>query len=462
MEEAKNILSDQIEKLVDKEDVEGLDQLVQNLDAGTLLQYKTEIIDAWLNIFFLWSQDLYLGKVKKEDEETVVASLFEIISSVEKIEPGEVRYTLRAGCYEQLSEIKTEPEEKLQCIQKAIDEYTTGLLYKPTADMQARLAGALLNRMQITQQFTEEGFTEVLQLFQHAFTAYSETVFSSFLHGCFQLLHFPFKDNHHWHFVFMKQLEASLTQFAGDEPIIYLTWSDELARIFEYEKDTIEKEYASALNRRSIELLEPLINYETENNRRLNGLGHAFEKAAHRMEMNATVQKLHYYEIALKYYLKGQQLSPAEWTFPVYATNVQMAMAHIYNSVHNKIKVIALFEAGKVIFSTTGGYGKDFTLHLYWGEFLIEYARLAYNFNAPDILKEAESKLLIAKEHGRNFYSQPYIALAKVALKLGDEQQCLDILQECGAVFTTEYYKYEYSEVLKDEDFKEIWQQVGR
>jgi len=56
--------------------VEGLDQLVQDLDAGTLLQYKTEIIDAWLNIFFLWSQDLYPGKVKKEDEEAVVASLF--------------------------------------------------------------------------------------------------------------------------------------------------------------------------------------------------------------------------------------------------------------------------------------------------------------------------------------------------------------------------------------------------
>jgi hypothetical protein len=97
---------------------------------------------------------------------------------------------------------------------------------------------------------------------------------------------------------------------------------------------------------------------------------------------------------------------------------------------------------------------------LYWGDFLIEYARLAYDFNAPDILQEAESKLITAKEKGRGFYSHPYLSLAKVALKTGDKQKCLDIIQECNKMFSTEYYNYDFAGVLNNEDFKEVWAEI--
>lgn len=77
-------------------------------------------------------------------------------------------------------------------------------------------------------------------------------------------------------------------------------------------------------------------------------------------------------------------------------------------------------------------------------------------------MKEAESKLLMAKEKGRGVYSDPFLSLAKVALKAGDKQQCLDILQECKRVFTTEYSEYDFARVLKDEDFREVWVEIER
>ncbi len=460
MEEAKNTLIEQIEKLVQQEDLGGLDRLIQSLDTDDLHTYKTELVDACLDIFSIWNLDLVLGKINKEHEEVVIADLFGILLSAEKVDPESGQHALRARLYEHIAEIKTERDEKLQNIQKAIDEYAIVLQKEPSAEMKARLGSAMLDRMQITQQFTEGEFTAALQLLQSAFAGWSESVFITFLHGCFQILNFSCSDNIHWHTLFIRQMETSLSGFAKTDPIIYLTWSTELVRVLEYEQYAIPTAYGDELKIRSIELLEALTDYATDDTEWLNQLGNAFEKAAKRMNVDATAEKIRYYEIALQYFIKGQTINPATWTFPVYATNVQMALARMYFQQHNQAEVRSLFEAGKSIFSKTAEYGKDFTLMQYWGEFLIEYARLAYNFNAPAILKEAESKLLIAKELGRGFYSHPFISLAKVALKGGDKQRCLTILQECKGVFTTEYYQYDFADFLRDEDFREIWAEI--
>jgi hypothetical protein len=255
----------------------------------------------------------------------------------------------------------------------------------------------------------------------------------------------------------MKLLEESLAGFAQNDPIIYLTWSNELLRVLQHDQYALPTVYAEEISKRSTELLEHLKDYSTNDTGQLNDLGNAFDRAAKRMPADATAEKLRYFEKSEKFYLKGHSINPAAWTFTVYATNVQMAMARIYHDAHNQEKVIALFEKGKIAFATTYEYDQEFTLMLYWGDFLIEYARLAYDFNAPDILQEAESKLITAKEKGRGFYSQPLLSLAKIALKTGDKQKCLDIIQECNKMFTTEYYNYDFAGVLSDEDFKEVW-----
>lgn len=451
--EENNTLSKQIEELVHREDLGGLEELVQSLNAEDIQKYKTQLVEGCLEVFHIWYQDLVLEKISKEYEDGVISDLFAMLLTLERLDAENNQHDMRARLYEHIADLKTEPEVKLQNIQHAINEYRIALEKEASGEMQARLGRALLNRMQITQQFTEDEFTAAFKLFQGAFTTWSESVFYVFLHSCFEVLNFPCSDNYHWHTQYMKQLDESLAAFAQKDPIIYLTWSNELFRALHSKAYTIPAEYSVALNERSTALLNNLKDYSTNDTRRLNDLGNAFERAG----ADATTEKLSYYEIAEKYFLKGQSINPATWTFPVYATNVQKAMARIYHDAHNQEKVIALFEAGKIAFATTYEYDQEFTLMCYWGDFLIEYARLAYDFNAPDILQEAESKLLMAKEKGRGYYSGPYLSLAKIALKTGDKQKCLDILQECNKMFTTEYYNYDFAGVLSDDDFREVW-----
>jgi hypothetical protein len=454
---AENAFYEQLKELRIREDLGGLDALIEGLPVDDLRRYKTELVDTYLSMFSIWYSYLVCDKVREEDREGVASDLLGILLSAEKIDPQRIHYEERAECYEYLSDIKTEQEEKLCYIQEAIDEYSRALRSQAAVELNARLANALLARMLINRQFADDEFITILQLFQLAFAEYSESVFRSFLYACFRILHFPFGRKIYWHSRFIGQLTASLSNFAKKDPAIYLIWSDELKRILEHEVDDISPEYADELNKRSIELLEELTDHQTNDTGLLNSLGTAFDKAAQRMKIDSTKEKLRYYQIALNYFIKGQSINPAAWTFPVYATNVQMAMARIYNREHNQVNVIELFEAGKIIFSRTYEYEKGFTLTLRWGEFLIEYARLAYNFHAPDLLKEAESRLLIAKELGENYYRTPYIALAKIALKAGDKKKCLDILYECKSVFTTQYSEYDFEDVLRDEDFKEVW-----
>ncbi|GAA3916647.1 hypothetical protein GO495_19685 [Chitinophaga oryziterrae] len=452
----QNEFQETLEKLTDKEDIAGIAALVNSLNAEELELYKTELLEAYANIYSLWYYDLICGKIKEEHQEGIVQELFDILTLAEKIDPENTHYGERAQCYEFLSELKGEETDKLLNIQKAIDEYSDALKKSENILVNAPLANALLDKMLITQEFTDDEFLKVLELFELAFTTYSESVVSSFIHGCFRILNFPFSKNHYWHSRFLNKFNLALTRFTEKEPIIFLTWSEALVRVLEYQQYEISPEYAEELNDISIELLASITDYQTDNQRLLNQLGSAFEKAAKRIKR----EKLLYYTIALKYFTKGQTIEPATWTFPVYATNVLKAMAVIYHKQQNQEKVIALFEEGRALFSKVYKHEKDFTLNLYWGEFLIEYARLAYGFDAPQILEEATEKSLIAKELGRNYYNQPYTLLAKIALKTGDKDKCMEILKECKKVFSTEYYEYDMGPVLRDEDFREIWAEL--
>lgn len=455
--EENNTLITQIEDLVKHEDLGGLESLIQSLNTEDLQNYKTQLVDGCLEVFHIWYQDLVLEKINKEYEDGVISDLFAILLTLEKIDEENNQHDLRSRLYEHLADLKTETEIKLQNIQLAINEYRIALQKEASAVMEARLGRALLTEMEITQQFNNEGIDNVFELFKHAFTTWSESVFYTFMHSSFRILNFPCSESKDWHLRFMREMELSLTGFAPKDPFIYLTWSNELLRVLSYEQYAIVTDYAATLNEKANALLDNIKDYTTNDTRLLNDLGNAFERAVKRMPVEATAEKIRYYEVAEKFYLKGHNINPAAWTFTVYATNAQMAMARIYHDAQNQEKVIALFEAGKISFATTYEYDQGFTLLLYYGDFLIEYARLGYNFNAPEILQEAESKLLMAKEKGQGYYSQPFLSLAKIALKTGDKQKCLDIIQECNKTFSTEYYNYDFAGVLNDEDFKEVW-----
>jgi hypothetical protein len=169
--EENNTLITQIEDLVSHEDLGGLEQLIQSLSTEDIQKYKTQLVDGCLEVFHIWYQDLVLEKINKEYEDGVISDLFAILLTLERIDPENNQHDLRARLYEHLADLKTETEVKLQNIQLAINEYRIALQKEASAIMEARLGRALLSEMEITHQFSKEGFDLVFGLFKTAFTA---------------------------------------------------------------------------------------------------------------------------------------------------------------------------------------------------------------------------------------------------------------------------------------------------
>ncbi|MVT11332.1 hypothetical protein [Chitinophaga tropicalis] len=437
----------------------GLDEIklaafVKSLQPHNIEQYKTELANAWLELFSVWYFDFTCGKViMEEGPDPFFSSLLDMLTAAEEINPSRIYYEGKADCYQALAELKSNQDEQLSYIEKAAQQVLKALEDQPDSfELNSKLVNILLDKIKINHQFTDDEFTIVLAYFERALSNYTSPFHLTLIYDSFSILGLPFPKSQYWHTVFIEKLASVLHPSAEKDPFIYLQWSNELTRIADRKYDYISSVCRQEITTQVITLLSALVNIETGNAEELNQLGTAFSKAASQLNDGA----LPYYEVALKYFMKGQDINPATWTFPVYATNVLKAMAVIYHGQQDQSKVIELFEKGKTIFSGMSEHELDYTINIYWGELLIEYARLAYNFNAPDIFKEAEEKLLLAKELGQGYYAGPYYGLAKLALKSGDRDKCLAILKECKTVFSEAYYQFPLDQVLADEDFKEI------
>jgi hypothetical protein len=446
-------LEERIENIMGERDAGGLIDLIHELDASQLIAHKDDLIDAGMGLFYEWLLDLQLEKIDRVYHEAAIASLFNLQEAIEKVAPEHPRHVMRAELHRQRCELKDVKEEKLVHLQHAIDEYQAGIKVAPTAEKLTGLADMLLDKMEISQVHPAQDLTAILQLFQDAFVTWSDTVLGAFLHGSFRLLEFPFEERDSWYNKFLEHLENRLRQFATEDVYVYLEYSRRLLRALNDTSYNLSDAQKEALAMKVVSLLDGLKNYETDDVEQLNQLGQAFEKIT--LFINKD-QRLPYYEAALAYFKKEQSVRPASWTFPVYATNLLKAMAGLYEHDHARMKMF--FEEGRALFEITGKYDDGFTLTLYWGKFLIAYAKAVYNFEASEILKEAEEQALRAKELGNGYYDQPFHMLAKIALKRGDREWCMEVLRECKALFSTAYYEYDGRAVREDEDLREVWE----
>jgi hypothetical protein len=300
-----------------------------------------------------------------------------------------------------------------------------------------------------------------LEYFERGLLNYKSPNQLNLIYNCLEVRNMSFPRNHYWYGVYWDKLNTVLHKKAEKDPLIYLDWVTELKRIIENYGPNAPT-YGLDVTQESVDILKRLTNFESDNPEKLNDLGHAFAKTAGALgKTGSTAEALDHYEMAVKYFTMAQDINPAAWTYTVYATNALMAMAAIYHTKNDKATVLALFERGQNIFLKVYKPEEDFTVNIYWGEFLIEYARLVYDFDSPAILQQAEEKVLIAQELGRNGYDHPYIARAKVALKLGDKEKCLAILSECKRVFSHAHATYSLSKVTEDDDFASLKHEIS-
>jgi hypothetical protein len=446
-----NIIS-QLKELAESYDIEAMDTLVGSLSPVQLEEYKQEIIDTYDMVYSYGLYDLDCNKVS--DPEDFTFYLLDIIASIQRFFPDQMYYQERGYCYENLADHAVAYEDKVRYIKEAIHIYN---IAPQTTDIHMSIVRALTDKMEITKQFTTEAFTELLYFFR---LVLSDAAFiKTLVHQCFRVRSLPFEQNHYWHQRLLREFEVAMHELAEEKLLVYLDWAETYHYILFHDSPEIEPEYKTTMVVETALLLQPLDGYYTEDPEQLNRLGKAFADTAKRSK-DIDLQ-LEYYRISVDFFTKGHEQQQAAWTFPVYATNSLLGMAHIYHEQGAYEKLINTFEHGLQIFSQVYKHEEDFQLNIYWGDFLLEYTGLAYDYKSPSINRLAEEKLQIAAVKGRNYYSHPYISMARLAIKSGDKEKCVKLLLQCrDAIHSTGYDAYDLSEALSDEDFREIWDQL--
>ena len=451
-----NILS-QLEEHANNYDLGAMNILVESLSSVQLEENKQGIIDIYNMVYSSGRYDLDCGKVN--DPQDFIFFLLSIIDSVQRFFPKEMYYLERGCCYEDLAYGTTVYEDKLRYIQEAIRIYNSA---PQTTNIQMSMVRALIDKMEITKQFTSEVFTELLSFFK---LVLNDVAFVKVLiHQCFRIRFLPFGENLYWHQRLLHEFESAMHEQPKKNLLVYLDWAEVYHYILLHNSSEIDPEYKAIMVTQTALLLKPLEGYYTEDAELLYRLGNVFTDTAKRSTDNDLC--LEYYKTAVYFFTKHHERQQGIWTFPVYVINTLPSMAQIYHELGAYEKVINTFEYGLELFSQVYKHEEDFTLNQYWGDFLIEYTGLVYDYKSPSINRRAEEKLQLALELVGNYqahphFSRPYFSMARLAIKSGNKEKCVSLLLQCKeAIRSKGYIAYDLAEALSDEDFREIWDQL--
>jgi tetratricopeptide (TPR) repeat protein len=438
----------QLNDLAEKYDAAAMETLVESLSPAQLAEYRPAVIEAYETVYSYGVYDLSCGKIS--DPEDFGLYLLDLLDTVQRFYPDMLYYDKRGDCYQELAAAAIADEDRLRYIQEAIHYFS---IAPQTTVVQISMTDALLDKMEITNQFTTEAFTELLYFFRPLLQDISAV--KSLIHQCFRVRALPFEQHDYWFRRLLSEFESAMYALAADQPLLLLDWAEAYHYILFNDHPEIEPAYKTVMVAQTVSLLGPLADYQTTDAELLNRLGKAFADTGKRADSLAHFQQ------AVAFFTRGHEQQPAAWTFPVYATNALLAIADRYYAQGEYDKVISTFEQGHQLFSQVYKHEEDFQLNLYWGDFLLAYTRLAHNYRSATINRLAEEKLQLAAVLGRNFYSHPYFSMARLAIKSGDPQKCVKILLECRDVIRGNGFDgYDLGEAINDDDFKAIKAQL--
>jgi hypothetical protein len=438
-------------------ELQAMNTLVESLSPAELEENKQEIIEVYNMVYADGMYNLDCGKAN--DPEDLISFLLRIIDSIQRFFPDQLLYRGRGRCYEHLAKYAAAYEDKLGYIQQAIHYYNTA---PQTTDLQLSMMGALIGKMEITRQFTEGAFTELLSFFRPVLG--EATFIRSLIYQCLRVRALPFEQNIYWYERLLHEFEDAMHKLAASDLLVYLDWAEAYHFMLSHDDaPDIDPGYKATLAAQTALLLKPLEGYYTEDEEVLYRLGKAFADTAKSSTNNELSPA--YYKAAVDFFTKSHELKYTIWSFPVYAIHALLDMAKIYHEQGPREKLIATFEHGLQLFSQAYEQEEDFQLNLYWGNFLIAYSGLAYDYKSPAINERAEEKLQLAIVQNGNthhpYMTHPYFSMARLAIRSGDREKCVARLLQCREYMRSKGYTYyDLTEALDDDDFREVWDQL--
>ncbi|HEY8893771.1 MAG TPA: hypothetical protein VIM79_03120 [Niastella sp.] len=235
----------ELQEIMSALDDKRLSALVNNLSAADIQQYKTALSDAWYWIYEFWFHERRDAKMQN-GEDAFFNYLLYLLTEAEKINTPVIYYNERSQCYQMWGRQKTQKEEELVYIEKAIEEISKGLLAEPSScKLNSRMIDLFLTRAYLIKQvkFNDEQLTTLLGYFEKVLAQFSGEEWVSLLGYCFQILEFTAEEKEHWHTVFINRFSAAIQIVTEKELDTYPGWSEQLYRITSFYHATMSPDY---------------------------------------------------------------------------------------------------------------------------------------------------------------------------------------------------------------------------
>ncbi|WP_196892951.1 hypothetical protein [Aureivirga marina] len=466
-------LENLIKKYTFEEKVPTLNELFSFIKENDDKIEKEILIDTYDSEFCQSHYDYMCGKFNELDW------IFDLLKTVENIKilsPDFDQYLYyKAHIYEMLSSVSKQKQEKLEYNQLCLDYLNQYLKEnKESVTTLNDIAQNIFVRCQLQNDFPKKNLNKIKELLleaiiierkeenQRGFFAFNGMAIHSFLDRQYSFLGLKFENYQFYFKDFQTDFKKIILPFAEKDPIIYFHWIETLSRITEWikypseETCRISQEDVALIWKEIKKLSKHIRNLKLEDEHFLTSIGHLFHKIAkHELD-------LEFFEIALNYYQNAIIVNPKTWTNPHYASETLKDMAFIHLKKGRKETAKKLFLQGNTIYENAEKEINDFQLYIHYADFLMEYAKCFENYTNKETFLECKKLYEKSKALGKNFYTGPFYGLAKTNLLLGNKDTCLEILNECCDIFSNEYHTHNFDDILNDEDFVEVKNEILR
>ncbi|MCX2681962.1 hypothetical protein OOZ15_18570 [Galbibacter sp. EGI 63066] len=464
-------IKNRIDEALKQENITGLDKLNKELLSMGSAEEKEALADAYLSMFGQCQYDYMCGKY---NEEAGIWELLDWVEKAKKLYPEMDNYHYcRGHVYDMLSEVNTDKKEKLDLMEQSRTCFRAQLDVTPKdSDLLVHLAESILKQCHFEEKYPASTMNEVQALFvsaikmerasddQPTFFGFKGIAISVFLNTCYELL--LHRESRLYHSPFLQSFKSILTPYLEGNPIVAYHWVDTLMRIAAWRAereldpvvfdDDFDVEVWTEINK----LLENLKDLTFSDEHFSVFLGHLFNNAAQKNENTEFLDQ------AIRYYLQAHQINNQSWAYPHYIAKCLKEKAIWLLEKGKRKGAKACFDQGFTLLENAQAHIEDFQLSLTHGDFLYEFAKLFETFSNRETLLQARQHFEKSITLGRQFYTQPYYGLAKTILLLDGTQACLDVLQDCGEIFSNEYHVHDFMGIIGDPDFKDVQNEIPK
>lgn len=464
-------LEDQINQALKQENVVGLDKLFGQIIKKGSPDEKSQLADAYMTIFAQCQYDYMCGKFNEEED---IWLLLDWVEKAKALCPEMDQYHFYAGhVYEMLSSTCPGNEEKLANADQSIAHFKLQQAITPgDSDVLIDLAKGILKRCQLLDDFGPTVMAEIRDLFVVAlsverrsdakpgFFGFKGSAIDAFLTTSYDLL--LREGSRPYHTLFLQSFDTTLTPFVKDNPIVCYHWADALIRIARWPYDrypdptVFNERFVSEIWEKVNTLLKDIEGLSIGDEHFIVALGHLFDQAGRKEKSTAWLN------VAIDYYLQACALNDRSWAYPYYTTQCLQIKAQWLLEKGDKAAAKDCFTQGIAILTKAEETVEDFQLSLNHGIFLYEFARHFEGFSNRDTLLEIQDHFEKSRALSRQFYTQPYYALAKVLLRLQNREDCIKVLVSCGELFSNEYHIHDFNEILGHPDLEEIQDDIPK